>query len=352
MTSQFAERTLKVNGIDMRITEQGSGPLVIFCHGWPELSYSWRHQLPAVAEAGFHAVAPDMRGYGGTSAPKDIADYTIFHMTGDIVALVAALGETQAIVVGHDWGAPIAWHCAMFRPDVFTAVVGLSVPPRPRGPALPLGMLRAAGLERFYWIYFQEPGVAEAEFEADPVMTFRKLFYPKANNALRGTGGGLNLKDGEGFLSLVEPADTLPDWVSEADIMHFATTFRRTGFRGGLNWYRNIDRNWDLTAPWQGAVISAAGFVHRRYARRGDPRRDRRARPRRNRTHAAERQRQGADRRRRPLGAAGAPGRGQRGDRGVFKSSDKVSTGPRTSQCAFTRLHLDADREVRGPIMP
>jgi pimeloyl-ACP methyl ester carboxylesterase len=256
MTAQMTERQLKVNGIDMHVTEQGSGPLVILCHGWPELSYSWRHQLPPIAEAGFHAVAPDMRGYGQTSAPKDISDYSIFHMTGDIVELVAALGEKQPTVIGHDWGAPIAWHCAMFRPDVFTAVVGLSVPPRPRGAARPLGILRAAGLERFYWIYFQEPGVAEAEFEADPVLTFRKLFYPKASDALRGTGGGLNLKPGEGFLSLVQPADELPNWLTEADVMHFATTFRHTGFRGGLNWYRNIDRNWDLTAPWQGAVIN------------------------------------------------------------------------------------------------
>jgi len=256
MTAQISERQLKVNGIDMRITQQGSGPLVILCHGWPELAYSWRHQLPAIAAAGFHAVAPDMRGYGQTSAPKDVGEYTLFHITGDIVALVAGLGEKQAVVIGHDWGAPVAWHCAMFRPDVFTAVVGLSVPPRPRGPARPLGMLRKMGLERFYWIYFQEPGVAEAEFEADPVLTFRKLFYPKANEALRGTGGGLNLKPGEGFLSLAQPADQMPDWITEADIRRFAITFRRTGFRGGLNWYRNIDRNWDLTAPWQDAVIT------------------------------------------------------------------------------------------------
>src|SRR5947209_19615997 len=125
MTAQFTERQLKVNGIDMHVTEAGSGPLVILCHGWPELSYSWRHQLPAIAEAGFHAVAPDMRGYGQTSAPKGISEYSLFHLTGDIVELVAALGEKQAIINGHEWGATIAWHCAMFQPGLLTAVYGV-----------------------------------------------------------------------------------------------------------------------------------------------------------------------------------------------------------------------------------
>ena len=130
-----SSRTIAVNGIEMFLLEQGEGPLVVLCHGWPELSYSWRHQIPALAAAGFRVVAPDMRGFGRTSAPEDVGAYTIFHTVGDIVALVAALGEKQAVVVGHDWGAPVAWHCAMFRPDIFTRVAGLSVPP-PVGIAL------------------------------------------------------------------------------------------------------------------------------------------------------------------------------------------------------------------------
>ncbi len=135
MTAQT--RIVKANGLDMQIVEEGKGPLVLLCHGWPELSYSWRHQIPAIAAAGYRVVAPDMRGYGGTSAPKDIGAYTIFHLVGDVVALVEALGEKQAIMVGHDWGAQVAWSAAMFRPDVFPAVAALSVPLARRSPGAP-----------------------------------------------------------------------------------------------------------------------------------------------------------------------------------------------------------------------
>src|SRR2546421_12449104 len=114
-----SSRTIAVNGIEMYLLEQGDGPLVVLCHGWPELSYSWRHQIPALAAAGFRVVAPDMRGFGQTSAPAEVNAYSIFDNVGDMVALVAALGEKRAMVVGHDWGAPVAWQCAMFRADIF-----------------------------------------------------------------------------------------------------------------------------------------------------------------------------------------------------------------------------------------
>jgi epoxide hydrolase A/B len=141
-----SSRTISANGIDLFVVEQGQGPLVVLCHGWPELSYSWRHQIPAIAEAGFHVVAPDMRGFGRTSAPAEIGAYTIFDNVGDMVALVEALGEKQAVIIGHDWGAPVAWHAAMFRPDIFTKVAGLSVPPPFRGRSLPLEALRKNGI--------------------------------------------------------------------------------------------------------------------------------------------------------------------------------------------------------------
>jgi pimeloyl-ACP methyl ester carboxylesterase len=245
-----SSRTVSANGIEIFLLEQGQGPLVLLCHGWPELSYSWRHQIPAIAAAGFHVVAPDMRGFGRTSAPADIDAYSIFDSVGDMVALVAALGEKQAVIVGHDWGAPVAWHAAMFRPDVFTAVAGLSVPPPFRGRARPLDSLRESGIANFYWQYFQTPGVAEREFERDIELTMRTLL----GRGFSDPSASLFIEEGKGFLGA--PADrSLPDWLSEADLACFSEAYRASGFRGGLNWYRNIDRNWELTAPWQGAQI-------------------------------------------------------------------------------------------------
>ena len=253
--SAIQHRELSVNGIRMHIAEAGSGPLVVLCHGWPELWYSWRHQLPALAAAGFHAVAPDMRGFGATEAPADASDYTIFHTVGDIVSLVAALGEQQATIIGHDWGAPIAWNAAMMRPDLFPAVIGMSVPHRPRSPDAPLRMLRKAGLENFYWIYFQTPGVAEAEFERDVPTTLRKLLYGISGDVKVDRENPLIVPAGTGFLDRMAVPERLPDWLREKDVERMAGEYQRTGFRGGLNLYRNIDRNWELTAPWQDAKI-------------------------------------------------------------------------------------------------
>lgn len=242
-----SSRMISANGIEIFVTEQGSGPLVLLCHGWPELSHSWRHQLPALAAAGFHVVAPDMRGFGRTSAPESVDSYSIFDLVGDMVALVAALGKTKAIIIGHDWGAPVAWHAALFRPDIFTAVGGLSVAPPWRGRERPMETLAKSGITNFYWQYFQTPGVAEAEFERDVDFTMCAVSF--------GVDTSLYLKDGFGFLGDPAIERTLPDWISPADHAHVVETYRRTGFRGGLNWYRNIDRNWELTAPWQGAKI-------------------------------------------------------------------------------------------------
>jgi pimeloyl-ACP methyl ester carboxylesterase len=245
-----SSRTISANGIEMFVREQGQGPLVVLCHGWPELSYSWRHQLPALAEAGFHVVAPDMRGFGRTSAPADIGAYTIFDTVGDMVALVAALGEKQAVIVGHDWGAPVAWHAAMFRPDIFTKVAGLSVPPPFRGRARPLESLRESGVTNFYWQYFQMPGVAEAEFERDVALTMRKVLGRGISDPAT-----MFVEQGKGFLHPLRSDQPLPNWLTEADIAYFAEIYKECGFRGGLNWYRNLDRNWELTAPWHGAQI-------------------------------------------------------------------------------------------------
>jgi pimeloyl-ACP methyl ester carboxylesterase len=246
-----SSRTVSANGIEIFLTEQGRGPLVLLCHGWPELSYSWRHQIPVLAEAGFRVVAPDMRGFGRTSAPADINAYGIFDLVGDMVALVAALGEKQAVIVGHDWGAPVAWHAALFRPDIFRAVAGLSVPPPFRGRGRPLDTLRESGITNFYWQYFQTPGVAEREFERDVALTMRTLL----GRGFSDPAASLFIEEGKGFLGDARDDRPLPEWLGEADLSHFVESYRTSGFRGGLNWYRNIDRNWELTAPWQGAQI-------------------------------------------------------------------------------------------------
>ena len=168
-----------------------------------------------------------------------------------MVGLVQALGETSAVIIGHDWGAPVAWHAALFRPDVFTAVAGLSVPPPFRGRARPLDTLRESGITNFYWQYFQTPGVAEAEFERDVALTMRTLL----GRAVSDPSASLFIEDGKGFLGDASATRPPPDWLSEADLAFFSEAYRKSGFRGGLNWYRNIDRNCDLAAPWQGAQI-------------------------------------------------------------------------------------------------
>ncbi|ABQ36170.1 Putative epoxide hydrolase [Bradyrhizobium sp. BTAi1] len=230
--------------------EQGEGALVLLCHGWPELSYSWRHQIPALAAAGYRVVAPDMRGFGGSQAPAEIGAYSIFDIVGDMVALVGALGAQDAVIIGHDWGAPVAWHAALFRPDLFKAVAGLSVPPPFRGRARPLDMLRAGGIETFYWQYFQAPGVAEAELERDIALTMRTMLARGFSDPQ-----SLFVTPDKGFLGEVDPDLPLPAWLSADDLAYFVDAYRASGFRGGLNWYRNIDRNWELTAPWQDAQI-------------------------------------------------------------------------------------------------
>jgi len=253
--SEPRHRIIETNGIRMHVAEQGDGPLVVLCHGWPESWYSWRHQLRALAEAGFHAVAPDMRGYGGTDRPDAIEQYTLLHLVGDMVGLLDALGVEDAVIAGHDWGAPVAWHAALFRPDLFRAVIGLSVPywRRPRAP--PTTVMPQREDATFYQLYFQTPGVAEAELERDPRETIAKLLREVFRRP--GEGGrdvGMVTRDG-GFLGKARAATALPAWLTEADLDFYAGEFKRTGFRGGLNWYRNIDRNWELLAPYAGAKI-------------------------------------------------------------------------------------------------
>lgn len=247
-------KTTTANNIHMRYAEAGSGPLVLFCHGWPESWYSWRHQLQAVSAAGFRAVAPDMRGYGGTQSPEPIDQYTLYHLVGDMAELVKALGETKAVIVGHDWGAPVAWHAALWRPDLFTAVSAMSVPYAPPGYIDILSALEKHGIDNFYLQYFQKPGVAEAELQQDIRGALRKLYFTAGGEMMEKDKGFGRLTGGTLLANTVDP-EKLPAWLSDADLDYYAGEFARAGFRGGLNWYRNLRRNWELSGPWRGQPI-------------------------------------------------------------------------------------------------
>ena len=262
MASSIAHRTLEANGIRIHLAEAGEGPLVVLCHGFPESWRSWRWQLEALAEAGYHVAAPDMRGYGETGCPQDIDKYTILHLVGDMLGVVDALGAEKAVIVGHDWGAPVAWHAALLRPDRFPGVVGLSTPFWPRGSKRPTGALPQNETSVHYLLYFQTPGAAEAELDRDPAGAVRRVLYSACGDAPRGSDNlfgdeatGMVPRTG-GVLARTVDAERLPRWLTEADVDFYGREFARTGFRGALNWYRNIDRNWELTAPFAGLRIT------------------------------------------------------------------------------------------------
>lgn len=262
----LTHRTIEANGIRMHVAEQGEGPLVVLCHGFPESWYSWRHQLQALAAAGFRAVAPSMRGYGRTDRPEAIDQYTMLHLVGDMVGLLDALGVETAAIAGHDWGAPVAWHAALLRPDRFRAVIGLSVPFVPRGQVYPDRTLPETADEIFYQRYFQAPGVAEADLQRDIRLSLRSVFFGlSAEGPPRPEGQHVSMVPRNGGIvpqGIPAEAIPLPAWLNEADLEVYAAELDEAGFRGGLNWYRNIDRNWDLLAPFAGApVIVPALFI-------------------------------------------------------------------------------------------
>ena len=251
-------RTIDSNGIKMHIAEDGGGPLVVLCHGFPELWYSWRHQLKALADAGYHVVAPDQRGYGQTDRPDAVEEYNLLQLSGDIIGLVDAVGESEAVVVGHDWGSPVAYFCSLLRPEIFRAVVLLSVPYLQRSWAdiRPTeAMKQLAGENEFYQLYFQEPGKAEQALEADVRETMLMWLYSASGDAPPHKRWRFLFGKSETLLDIGRVPETLPAWLTEADLDFYVNEFKRTGFRGGLSWYRNIDRIWQLTPFLSGAKI-------------------------------------------------------------------------------------------------
>jgi pimeloyl-ACP methyl ester carboxylesterase len=256
----ITQRRIATNGIHLNIAEQGEGPLVLLLHGFPESWYSWRHQFAPLAAAGYHAVAPDMRGYGNSDRPAAIDAYNQVEVVNDIIGLIPALGYETAIVIGHDWGAPTAWSTALWHPDKVTAVGALSVPFSPRAEHAPMATMRQMFKDTFFYqLYFQEPGVAEAEFEKDIRLALRKFLYLGSGEA---DLSGLQPKPADADLlsDLPDPA-RLPDWLTEADLDFYVGEFTRSGFRGPLNYYRNHDLTWKLTQGAPTRITQPALFV-------------------------------------------------------------------------------------------
>jgi pimeloyl-ACP methyl ester carboxylesterase len=282
--SDLKHHFVTANNIRIHVVEQGTGPLVLLLHGFPELWYSWRHQLPALAEAGYRAVAIDQRGYGRSFKPGDWREYQISRLVADAVGVVQALGEQQAVIVGHDWGAPVAWTSAWMRDDIFRAVVGISVPFSGRGlvalPGNPFGEVRpsithqeiAGPMQDFYQDYFGTPACI-TEAEADVRSWYRDVVYSLSGDALAPHLKNFDPSDAEALTSMMRasPAciphgsrmcdrfmtpETPPDWFTEKDLDCFVDEFERTGFVGGWGYYRSMDLSWEGLAPMYGKPLT------------------------------------------------------------------------------------------------
>jgi len=257
------QRTAHVNGVDLVVTEDGdpSAPPVILAHGFPECAHSWRHQLPALAAAGWRAIAPDQRGYGHSSAPGDVAAYGIEHLTDDLVALLDETGHDQGVFVGHDWGALVVWELARLHPERVRAVVGVSVP-FVEWPMRPTELMRSVYGDRFFYIlYFQEVGPAEREFDADPRRSMKAFLWGASSQGMAVAEPRDHPMAGTRMLDVMPvPPDELPAWLTEADLDHYASEFAHSGFFGPVSYYRNLDANWERVRAIPASAVSMPSF--------------------------------------------------------------------------------------------
>jgi pimeloyl-ACP methyl ester carboxylesterase len=252
---------VEARGTRIEVVEEGDGPVVLLVHGFPESWYSWRHQIPALAAAGYRAVAIHVRGYGRSSSPLEVGEYSMLRHVSDNLGVLEALGVDRAAVVGHDWGSPIAAHCALLRPDVFTSVALISVPYSPPGGRRPTSVFAEMGAafgEEFYINYFQEPGRAEAEIELD-VRSWLRGFYIAASGDARPSPDGRSIafvRPGGMLRERFDAEAELPAWLTEEDLEFYVAGFERSGFRGPLNRYRNVDGDWQDLQPWRNRPIT------------------------------------------------------------------------------------------------
>jgi pimeloyl-ACP methyl ester carboxylesterase len=249
---------IKTNGVNLRTVVEGRGPLVILLHGFPQCWYLWRHQIDPIVEAGFQVAVPDQRGYGGSDKPAAIDAYNIVDLSADVVGIGTALGHEKFIVVGHDWGAPVAWHTALLHREKVRAVVGMSVPYARWQPGL---MTRQENFGDNFWyiVYFQKPGIAEAELNANIRKSLRMIYYSVSGEAPQGLWVKPKPASAKFLEGLIDPP-TLPSWLTAEDLDYYVSEYEKDGFRGPINWYRNIDRNAELTPQLANAQVEPPAF--------------------------------------------------------------------------------------------
>lgn len=263
MTTPVQQRRIHVNGVDLQVTEAGdpTGPCIILSHGFPESAYSWRHQIPVLADAGYHVIAPDQRGYGFSSAPKDVDAYGITHLTGDLVALLDVTNHDTATFVGHDWGAMVVWEAARLHPTRVNAVVGVSVP-FTAWPAPPTELMKAMWGDRFFYIlYFQHVGPPERELEADVRKTMHQILWGASGEMYKGVPSEFPPMEGTGFLDMFKDIpEHLPPWLTGADLDYYVEQFANSGFFGPVSWYRNLDANYAILKDIPASTVTMPSF--------------------------------------------------------------------------------------------
>ena len=262
MIDEFAHNAVIANGIRIHYVEAGEGPLVVMCHGWPESWYSWRHQIQPIADAGYRVVAPDMRGYGGSDKPHTVEAYDMASLMADIVGIIDAFDAPSAILIGHDWGAPICWNTAAMYPERVSAIAALSVRYPKRGPTSTIDLWRRLYADRFFYqLYFENEGVAEAELEADIALSLRKIYFALSGNAPAADYWLDRPADGGLLGPLIDPKP-FPAWLSTDDLDYYTANFSAGGFRGPINRYRNQDRDFEMLPDMAtGPILQPSCFI-------------------------------------------------------------------------------------------